>query len=524
MAPSANPRTARRAHGRNHLRVVAVALLAAAALGAAAAPARAADLEIGMEDERLLLSDPLNAAPAVQAWKALGVDVVRIHAQWWMIAPGRDETRPPPGFRAGDPRDPHYDWHALDGAVAVARAAGLRVMLTVTGPGPLWTSRDPSRGNARWEPSPDAFGRFALAVASRYRKDVDRYLIWNEPNQPGWLQPQSECARRVCTPVAPHVYRGLVRAAVRAIHAADPGSEVLLGELAPIGRPTRSRNTPLPPLPFLRAMGCVNTAYRPLRSGRCAGFRPAVADAFGYHPHPVLNPPDQANPDRADAQFADLGRLFHVLNKLTDEGRLVTPAGRFQVYLTEFGYQTSPPDRAIGITLAQQTRYLQQAAYVAWRWARVRSLSFYQWEDEPVVDRGTGTRAYSGWQSGLHFLSGAPKPALSTFAAPFVVDHATGRATALLWGQVRPAAQPTVTVLERPRGAEGFRAIAQARTARDGSWSLRIRVPPGAAYRYRWVPAPTATEPLPATRLSGIVDMAIPQRSRLRAAAALARR
>ena len=55
------------------------------------------------------------------------------------------------------------------------------------------------------------------------------------------------------------------------------------------------------------------------------------------------------------------------------------------MHLTEFGYQTSPPDHAIGVTLAQQTRYLQQASYLAWRRPRVRGLSFYQWDDEPVL-------------------------------------------------------------------------------------------------------------------------------------------
>ena len=48
--------------------------LAAVALALiVAAPARAAsNLEVGMEDERLLLSDPTEAAGAVDAWAAAG--------------------------------------------------------------------------------------------------------------------------------------------------------------------------------------------------------------------------------------------------------------------------------------------------------------------------------------------------------------------------------------------------------------------------------------------------------------------
>ncbi|WP_028058245.1 hypothetical protein [Candidatus Solirubrobacter pratensis] len=491
------------------MRPALVLLLVAALLGAAAAPARAAGLEIGMEDERLLLGGGPDAVAAAADWKALGVDVVRIHAQWGSIAP----RRRPAGFDAADPGDPRYGWGALDRAVGIARAAGLEVMLTVTGPGPAWTSRVPARHNPRWEPSATEFGRFAHAVAARYGGLVDRYLIWNEPNQPGWLQPQSECRRRVCTPVAPHVYRALVRAATPQIHAADPGSEVLLGELAPVGDPPRHASAPLAPLPFLRALGCVDRAYRPLRGGRCAGFKPAAADAFGYHPHPVRNAPDHVNPDRDEAQIADLPRLFATLDKLTARKRILTPGDRFPVHLTEFGYQTSPPDHAIGITLAQQARYLQQASYIAWRSGRVRSLSFYQWDDEPVLSRGPGTRAYTGWQSGLRFVDGRPKPALATFPAPLVIDRSRG----VLWGQVRPDAAPEVTVMIRSRGEAAFRDLETVTAGADGAFELSLALEPGASYRYRWAPAPPLLGPAPAPRLSGTVDLARPEATRLRA-------
>ena len=500
----------RRARIRHALGVHAAAALlvcAAAAPAIAATYSRPQPLEIGFEDERLLLGDPQGAPGLLAQWSALGVKVVRLHAQWWTIAP----QRRPPGFRAADPADPHYDWTALDRAVASVRAAGLTAMLTVTGPGPLWTSGAPARQNARWEPSPTEFGRFAHAVAARYRDQVDRYLVWNEPNQPGWLQPQNACVGRVCTPVAPHLYRALVRAAVPQIHTADPGSQVLLGELAPVGSPLHSRSSPIAPLPFLRAMACVDARYRPLHGGPCAGFKPAAADAFGYHPHPKLHAPDQPNPNRDEAQIADLGRLLGVLDRL--KGRLDAPGG---VYLTEFGYQTSPPDLVSGISLPLQARYLQQASYIAWRNPRIRSLSFYQWDDEPVLSRGRGTRAYSGWQSGLRFVTGRAKPALSTFQAPFVIDLRARVA----WGQVRPAASPVVTLMERPPGATTFQDVAQATTGADGSFALGIAPDAGASYEYRWTPAPTLADPMPAPRLSGIVDLSVPQKTSLRAATA----
>ena len=227
--------TSREATGRAAM--IGRAVLATAALLLMAAPAHAAsNLEVGMEDERLLLSEPVHAETAIAGMAAAGVDVVRIHARWIDVSPGRDSRRRPRGFDLADHRSRRYDWQTLDRAVDLTRAAGMRVMLSVTGPGPLWTSLAPARGNPRYKPSPRLFAHFARAVATRYRDRVDRYLIWNEPNVAGWLEPQQTCvARRVCFPASPHIYRGLVRAARPAIERADPGAQVLLGELAPRG-------------------------------------------------------------------------------------------------------------------------------------------------------------------------------------------------------------------------------------------------------------------------------------------------
>ena len=233
-----------------------VAALAAVSLAAASAPAaHALTYEVGMEDEFLLLSNQSAAPAAVVEWKKLGVDVVRIHARWWQIAPDDAARTKPSGFDASDHEDPKYRFATLDHAVAIVRAEGIRVMLTITGPGPLWASTEPARGNPRWKPDPKEYAAFSKAVATRYKADVDRYLLWNEPNQKGWLQPQWERVSGVFQPVAPHIYRTLVNAAQPVIAAADPGAEVVIGELAPIGNRPISVDTPMRPLPFLRSMG-----------------------------------------------------------------------------------------------------------------------------------------------------------------------------------------------------------------------------------------------------------------------------
>ena len=230
-----------------------------------AAPARAAGPQVGIADDRVLLAGGPEADEAVADWQHLGIQQVRIYALWSRIAGPSPAARRRLG--AARPRR------------RPRRRAGMKPLLTITGPGPLWTSRRAERGDARWDPDPAEFAAFAGAVAARYGDRVDRYVLWNEPNLGAWLRPQTAASRKVCTPVAPHLYRALVRAAYPAIHAADPGAQVLIGAMSSRGTELSSENSTLRPLAFLRALGCVDAKLKPIRTGRCKGFKPARATA-----------------------------------------------------------------------------------------------------------------------------------------------------------------------------------------------------------------------------------------------------
>jgi Cellulase (glycosyl hydrolase family 5) len=486
------------------LAATAVALSAAMA-GSAAAQSTDVRPEIGMEDERLLAAGGPAAEAAARQWRDLGVDVVRINARWSSIAPGLDSRRKPRGFNAANHRDRRYDWDELDRSIRIVRDAGLKVMLTVTGPGPLWTSTVPRENDARVRPRPRDFAQFSRAVATRYRDDVDRYLVWNEPNQGGWLRPQFDCTRR-CTPAAPHIYRALLAAAGPQIRRADRSAKIIIGELAPIARVGGGLNT-TSPLPWLREFACVDNRYRPLRTAACRKFRAPAGDVFGYHPHGLQRAPDRSNPNRNDAQLADMDRLFGALDRLTRGKRLNPSTRRWNVEFTEFGYQTSPPDFAIGISLENQARWLQHAAYITWANPRLLSLVHYQWEDEPVYWRPpTLTQAYGGWQTGLRFVTGAPKPALFTFPQPFVVDQ-RGGGRARLWGQVRPGGAHTVRVMQRT-GSGPWTVINQLTTDAGGYWSLDTRVARGATYGFALADGAAAS----VTPTSGTVRITNPGR------------
>jgi hypothetical protein len=489
------------------VRAAALAVLCCAVLAVAAGPAPAApQLAVGIADDAALQyeSDPVRALRTVAAWRAAGVDTVRILAEWQKVSPEVTAPRPPEGFDPGDHAARGYGWDRLDRAVRLARAVGLRIVLVVTGPGPVWATADPSQGSTRLRPRPDLFARFARAVATRYGPSVDRYVIWNEPNLPLWLQPQLACPARDpsrpprprprCSPVAPHLYRELYRAADSAIRAADRRSRVWFGALAPRGERPLSRNARIRPLAFLRALACRDERLARVRTGACRTFRPLSSDGFAYHPHGARLAPDEpGNGEPDDVSLADLARLEALLDGVQRLGglrRRGDPLARtpFPLHFTELGYETDPPDARRGVTPSEQARRLQQAAYLAWRHPRVRTLIQYEWRDEPLGRGGARATPSSGWQSGLRFADDRPKPALAVFRQPFWVDLPPGSRTARFWGQVRPAGAHRITLERRSSPGAPWTRLAAATTDDRGYWALSRRVSGPAQYRYTWAP------------------------------------
>jgi hypothetical protein len=457
-------------------RSIAAVLLALVAALAAAGTAHARTLQIGIADDAALFEGGRAADEVVDEWRRAGVDTARIQVQWSRIAPSPDSQFAPPGFAADNHLDPQYQWFHIDAAVERLTRAGIKPILMIDGPPPLWASGNPRRRNPRYRPSATAFARFAFAVASRYGSATDEYILWNEPNLPVWIQPQATCGRRLCTPVSPNIYRAMVRAAYPAIHQADSSSRVLIGALAPAGGDLKSPNANVRPLAFLRALGCLDADLRPISRGGCRGFQPAIADGIAYHPHSTRHAPSQpyAHPDNAD--LGSLKKVERLLDRLQNLGRLQGTSRPLSLWLDEYAYQTNPPDRLRGVSPGAQDRYLQEAAYIAWRDPRVVNLTQYLWQDEPVG----GGRKYTGWQSGLRDSQGDAKPALAHFDDPMFVDFRRG----VVWGQVRPGGVRQVIVQRRiPGGATGWETLATLATAPDGAWQITTPAVAFATYR-----------------------------------------
>jgi hypothetical protein len=445
-----------------------------AALVAAGPAYGARDAEVSIMDDQLLLDADSTASVdrQMRRFRRLGVDRLRVSAFWDQIAPKPGRSRKP-NFDAGNSHARAYEPQRLDRVVVSAARHDLKVLLSITTPAPRWATGDPGRDNRRWKPKPAEFALFARAMATRYAAAVDQYAVLNEPNQPGWLMPQTDKRG----PYAPHHYRRLVRAAFPEIRAADPGATILVGELASSGSRNKGPGSALRPLAFLRDFGCVKRSFRPKRSGRCRGFEPAQADAIGHHPYEFFRHPSRPSPHRDDAAIGDGHRFLRFLDRLVGAGGLESArGGKLDVHYTEFGYQTDPPDPYAGIPLGRQNRWLQEAAYVAWRTPRVRGLNQFRLTDGPVLPGG-GFAAYAEFQSGLMFRSGKAKPSYRSFDSPLV---ATRRG---FWGQVRPGGRHTVTLERKKR--KGWVQIASIRSDRRGYWTRKGK-PRAGRYRFRW--------------------------------------
>jgi hypothetical protein len=326
---------------------VAAVLVAALAIAPAAHAARG--LEVAIEDEDVFVTgSQYNADKGYQQLTKLGVSRMRVVVGWAnVLAAGAKSRRPPAKIR--------YDWRGLDNVVASSAARGIKVQFTVAGPAPAWATGDHRMGPNR--PDPAAFGRFASDLAEHFKGKVDRYSIWNEPNYPSWLAPQT---------TAPQQYRALYLAGYKAIKAVDDTNQVLIGETVPFAANSKATA----PLAFLRSLFCVDQSGKPTAS--CAKLR---ADGFAHHPYDFDHPPNYAFPGADNVTIGTLGRLTTFLDALSRRRLLTTPSGGpMPLYLTEFGYFASGR-RAFPV--AKRRRYLVQAFQVAARNPRVRELVQY---------------------------------------------------------------------------------------------------------------------------------------------------
>jgi hypothetical protein len=520
-------------------------LIPACVLGAiAAAPASASHTQEAIfQDGGRLLADPVGTLAKL---RVLGVDRVRLFMHWNDIAPQAMSHRRPRGFYAAGPAAyPKANWASWDGVIRQAKADGIGVDLDVGGGAPLWATppgAPTDKPHPNWQPKAAEFGAFMHAVGERYSGNynpskralspgdpgdlpaVDFWSIWNEPDYGPSLAPQG-APGNVGIERSPWSYRRLVDAAWSALHQTGHAEDtILFGEVAPRGYPTAQFPrlsfgifSGMKPLVFLRALYCVDSAYRPLHGAPAAlrgcpttaagsrSFRarnPALFGASGFADHPYSRwyPPNaepQNDPDYSS--LADIGLLERALDRLN---RVYGSNTRFPIWNTEYGYITSPPKhftaRLPYISPGTAAYYLNWAEYISWRDPRIRSTAQYLLGDpEPA----TSSTAFGGFASGLLKFDGTPKPTYDAYRLPLYLPVRTTRRGLSLevWGCARPApllsgatgAAQTVSIQLRAGATSRFKTVQTVPiTSVRGYFDTRVVFPSGGTVRLMWSYSP----------------------------------
>ncbi len=88
--------------------------------------------------------------------------------------------------------------------------------------------------------------------------------------------------------------------------------------------------------------------------------------------------------------------------------------GRKPIWISEYGYETSPPDTTFGVPWDTQATYLTAAVEIARKSPRVDMLMWFLLRDEA---------RFRGWQSGLVSSKNAIKPAYWAFQKEATSDR-----------------------------------------------------------------------------------------------------
>jgi hypothetical protein len=388
---------------------VGLAVQAAAASSSKHVKRTSSHLLVGINDEASTLYG--NPAASFPLLKSLNTQVLRVNLYWggnqWAVA----NSKPTDGT---DPGDPAYNWAIYDRLVRYAAANNIRVVFSVLFT-PSWANGGAGKTVAPTDPQD--LQDFAHAAASRYSgyylppawqqqpdlapptsflPEVNLWTAWNEPNNPIWLSPQYtrvggkwviESAvqyAKICNAV----YAGVHETIISPAKGAPPGEQVACGVTGPKGNdsPGTSRAS-VDPLSFLAA-------------AKKAGMK--TFDVYAHHPYAAAgNEPPSFVPAGNFKRRVQLGNIGLLLTELT---KLYGPK---HLWITEYGYQTNPPNSSIfGVSWAKQALYMQQAYALARKNPRIDMMLWFLLRDDT---------SRTGWQSGLVTAAGKKKPAWTTF-------------------------------------------------------------------------------------------------------------
>jgi hypothetical protein len=261
-------------------------------------------------------------------------------------------------------------------------------------------------------------------------------FVWslgNEPNQGGWLTPQWYHGKLY----SPRLYRSLYFAGRRALDKTGHGRDgIFIGETAPLGSSKRTSRSPVRPKPFIEQLLCAPGHT----DGGCSDFDkygPLQATAWAHHPYTKTLPPLQPDPNPDSITLANLSDLPTLLDQLSAQTGHI--GSGLPIYSTEFGYETNPPDKYVGVPLETQADYITLGDFITYLNPRVSGNTQFLLRDVPPLRKypKTSRHYWFTYQSGLFFANGKPKPSALAYLFPFLAQPAGTPLTANVWGMLR---------------------------------------------------------------------------------------
>jgi hypothetical protein len=380
----------------------AVAALVIAGLAASSATAgkKSTHLLVGINDEAFTLyGDPTTA---FETLKSLRTQVLRVNLYWGGNSWAVSNTKP---SVVSDPGDPGYDWSLYDRLDRYANTYGIKLLFSIVST-PKWANH--GAGTNRPPSSFTVLQQFAQAAAKRYSGSyvppasqadatlgpvdsplpaVKMWTAWNEPNNPVFLFPQYKKVKGKWVVMSAYNYARICNAIYAGIHTVS-GERVACGVTDPRGNDNAgSSRASVDPLSFLLA------AHR---------YGMKRFDVYAHNPYASAGNESPGYVPRGKTarrtQLGNIGQLLAIISRYY---------GPKHLWVTEYGYQTNPPDHTImGTSLAKQAAYLKQAYAIARKNPRIDMLLWFLVRDQPQI---------AGWQSGLETITGAKKPAWSAF-------------------------------------------------------------------------------------------------------------
>jgi hypothetical protein len=150
--------------------------------------------------------------------------------------------------------------------------------------------------------------------------------------------------------------------------------------------------------------------------------------------------------------------------------------------MTEFGYQTKPPDPIFGTPIKRAASFMDESEWIAFRNPRVASYSQYTLYDDPPRS-GSGPLRWSTWQAGIYFASGKRKPYVyKAFRLPVHVRKLSGNRVEIFGGRRLPGETATVEA-KAPGGS--YKSLGSVAVNQAGYFRRVFKVKSAARSKYR---------------------------------------